>query len=234
MKNPIVVALDVDDLSKAQNLVKELHPFVGGFKVGPRLTFRAPQSFLKEISEKSTLFFDHKFFDIPSTTVAAVKVAAEMGAHWVTVHALNGPECLRELKKLETEIRKTRADFRVVAVTVLTSFTEKTLPPIWKNEPVEESVVSLAASAIEAGLETLVCSPLEIATLKKHFPNSFLIVPGIRTEGADAGDQKRTATPRGAIDSGASALVIGRSIIESREPIETTKAILKSVGEPSR
>lgn len=229
MKNPIVVALDVDDVSKAQKLVKELHPFVGGFKVGPRLTFRAPQSFLKEISEKSILFFDHKFFDIPTTTVSAVKVAAEMGAHWVTVHALNGPECLRELKILETEIRKNRSEFRVVAVTVLTSFTEKTLPPIWKKESIEQSVESLAASAIEAGLESLVCSPLEISKLKKLFPQVFLIVPGIRTEGSDAGDQKRIATPRGAIDSGASALVIGRSILESSKPIETVQAILKSI-----
>jgi orotidine-5'-phosphate decarboxylase len=230
MKNPIVVALDVDDFSKAQKLVKELHPFVGGFKVGPRLTFRAPQSFLKEISEKSTLFFDHKFFDIPSTTVSAVKVAAEMGAHWVTVHALNGSECLRELKKLETEIRKTRADFRVVAVTVLTSFTEKTLPPIWKKESVEQSVEALAASAIEAGLESLVCSPLEIASLKKQFPNSFLIVPGIRTEGSEAGDQKRTATPKGAINSGASAIVIGRPILETSNPVEAVQGILKSLS----
>jgi orotidine-5'-phosphate decarboxylase len=234
MKNPIVVALDVDDLGQAQKLVKELHHFVGGFKVGPRLTFRAPPAFLKEITEKGVLFFDHKFFDIPSTTVAAVRVAAEMGAHWVTVHALNGPECMRELKKLETEIRKTRDNFRVVAVTVLTSFTEKTLPPIWKKETIEQSVANLAASAIEAGLETLVCSPLEIAKLKKLFPKSFLIVPGIRTEGSDVGDQKRTATPSGAFKAGASALVIGRSILESSKPVEAVQAILEFIGEPSR
>ncbi len=231
MKNPIVVALDVDDINKAQKLVKELLPFVGGFKVGPRLTFRAPQTFLKEISKESLLFFDHKFFDIPSTTVAAVRVAAEMGAHWITVHALNGPECLRELKKLEIEIRKTRADFRVAVVTVLTSFKEETLPPIWKKESVEQSVKSLTASAMEAGLETLVCSPLEIPTLRKLFPKSFLIVPGIRTEGSDAGDQKRTATPHGALKAGASALVIGRSILESSNPVEAVQAILKSLSQ---
>lgn len=229
MKNPIVVALDVDDVAQAQKLVKDLHPYVGGFKVGPRLTFRAPPSFLREISSQSLLFFDHKFFDIPSTTVAAVKVAAEMGAHWVTVHALNGPECLKELKKLETEIRKTRENFRVVAVTVLTSFTEKTLPPIWKNESIEQSVETLAASAIEAGLETLVCSPLEISKLKKLFPKSFLIVPGIRTEGSGSGDQKRTATPEGAIKAGASALVIGRSILDAQSPVQAAKEIFESL-----
>lgn len=230
MKNPVILALDVDDLKVAEKLVDELLPFIGGFKVGPRLTFRAPASFLKKISDSSLLFFDHKFFDIPSTTVAAVKVAAEMGAHWVTVHALNGPECLRELKKIEDDVRKSRPEFRVVVVTVLTSFTAKTLPPIWRTEPLEKSVEVLAGSAMDAGLESLVCSPLEIANLKKAFPLSFLIVPGIRTEGSDSGDQKRTATPAGAMKTGASALVIGRSVLESGEPVKTVQGILDSLG----
>ena len=166
MKNPIIVALDVDDPKEAQKLFKKLSPLVGGFKVGPRITFRSDKSFLKDISDSGILFFDHKFFDIPSTTLASVQMAAELGAHWVTVHALSGLECLKELSSLEKTIRSEKKDFRILAVTVLTSFSEKNLPPIWKNISVGESVQELAKSAHEAGLKSFVCSPEEVTSLK--------------------------------------------------------------------
>src|SRR5581483_8319622 len=113
MKNPVIVALDVDDPRQAAKIVDEVRPFVGGFKIGPRLTLRAPREFIKDLSQSGILFFDHKFFDIPSTTRASVQVAAEMGAHWVTVHALNGRICLRELAELERRLRSSQPLFRI-------------------------------------------------------------------------------------------------------------------------
>jgi orotidine-5'-phosphate decarboxylase len=229
MKNPIIVALDVDDLKKAEKLVEELLPVVGGFKIGPRLTFNAPKEFLRKISKSSVLFFDHKFFDIPSTTVASVRMAAEMGAHWVTVHALNGPVCLKQLGDLEKEIQKDRKEFKVLVVTVLTSFSQKDLPPIWIQEPIEKSVLKLAESAHDVGLKSFVCSPEEISALRTSLPDSFLVVPGLRPQGSSSGDQKRTATPAAALEAGASALVIGRPIVEHVRPFDAAKEILGSL-----
>jgi orotidine-5'-phosphate decarboxylase len=229
MKNKIIVALDVDSPIAAQKLYKILAPHVGGFKFGPRLTFRCDRSFLRDVSESGILFFDHKFFDIPSTTVAAVNSAAELGAHWVTVHALNGPECLKKVAELETTLRLTNPFFRAVAVTVLTSFSEKNLPPIWKNQSLDESVTSLAHSAFESGLHTIVCSPQEIKLLKKINKEVFLITPGIRTEGSPKGDQARVATPSEAIHLGADAIVIGRSVTECSDPVASIKEIIKSL-----
>jgi len=228
MKNPIIVALDLDSPKKAMDLAVQLESVVGGFKVGPRLTHRAPPDFIQDLSRLGLVFFDHKFFDIPSTTTAAVQAAAEAGATWATVHALNGPKTLKELATLELKIRKNSPDFRVVAVTVLTSFDPAGLPPIWqKGLSIADSVEKLAFSAYEQGLRTFVCSPEEVPLLKKKLgPGIFVIVPGIRPVGSDSKDQNRVATPQEAIKNGADALVIGRPIIEAQNPVRAAQDIL--------
>src|SRR5262245_14094396 len=114
VKNPVVVALDLNDAREAAKLASRLAPHVGGFKIGPRLTLRVNRGFLRDLSQQGILFFDHKFFDIPSTTLASVETAASLGAHWVTVHALSGKPCLRELAGLEKQIRQSCPEFRVL------------------------------------------------------------------------------------------------------------------------
>lgn len=229
MKNPIVVALDLDDPVAAGKLARGLAPHVGGFKIGPRLTLRADHGFIRELSQMGVLFVDHKFFDIPSTTLAAVETAAHLGAHWVTVHALNGRLCLKELAGLEKQIRINRPDFKVLVVTVLTSFSEANLPSIWRQEPVSASVERLATEASLSGLHSFVCSSEEISKLKKLYPDSFLVVPGIRPAGSAVGDQVRVATPQAALKAGASALVIGRPIIGEKDPVSAARQIAESL-----
>ena len=231
MKNKIIVALDVDTPIEAEKLFKSLSPFVGGFKVGPRLTFRCDKLFLKDISQSGILFFDHKFFDIPSTTAAAVEVASEMGAHWVTVHALNGPECLKQLSVTEKAIQSQKSDFRILVVTVLTSFSEQTLPIIWKLQSIQASTQQLAAQAQSCGLNSYVCSPEEIKILRNQNKEAFLVVPGIRPVGSSNADQSRVALPLEAVKLGASAIVVGRPIIQSSDPVKATKEILESLNE---
>lgn len=230
MRNPIIVALDTDDPREAIGHFKKLKDLVGGFKVGPRLTFRADKSFLKDISQAGILFFDHKFYDIPSTTVSAVKAAAELGAHWVTVHALNGPKCLRELASLETEIRKSQPEFKILAVTILTSFNPDTLPKPMLGQSIDKLVSDLAMDGINAGFSSFVCSSSEVQQLKSRFPKGFFVVPGVRPRGSSTQDQKRTATPKEAIQQGASALVIGRPILEASHPLEQVKQILSDLA----
>ncbi len=227
--NPIIVALDTDDVKWAQKLSHQLADHVGGFKIGPRFTLRADKSFIKDLSQLGILFFDHKFFDIPSTTLASVNVAFELGAQWVSVHALNGRDCLAELSLLESQIKKNNDGFRILAVTVLTSFNRNDLPPVWKDESIEESVQSLTSLAFSSGIKTIVCSPEEIKTIKSKYPESFLVVPGIRTVESNNADQKRVATPLKALQDGASALVIGRPIFENSNPAEAAKKIYDSL-----
>ena len=152
-----------------------------------------------------------------------------MGAHWVTVHGLNGPECLKELSVLEKKIRRQIESFRVLAVTVLTSFNSQTLPPIWREETIAKSVERLAESAQTSGLSSFVCSPDEVSILRNKYSESFLVVPGVRPDGTDHHDQKRVTTPRIALERGASALVIGRPITESADPAKASRAIAESL-----
>lgn len=226
---PIFAALDTDDVVKAEVLVKELKNYVGGFKVGPRLVLRAGSDWVKKISSQAPLFFDFKFYDIPTTMVAAVRAAQEMGAQYVTVHASSGSEALKKLAELEQEITK-KDPFRVLAVTILTSFNEKTLPPT-QTAQISEQVTDLAQLTLDCGLTGIVCSPHEIETIYSlSWPNDpYVVTPGIRALYDFQGDQKRTMTAKDALQKGASALVIGRPIIEAPNPTQAAEEILKSL-----
>lgn len=229
MKNPIVVALDVENPKEAEKIAGSLQGVVGGFKVGPRLTLKADKSFLKDLSQSGVLFLDHKFYDIPSVTAANVQGAFDLGAHWVTVHALAGSKCLQDLSVLEKELATQRPGFRVVAVTVLTSYDQSTLPPIWKKETIEESVVGLAQLSQDSGLSSVVCSPQEVASLKSRWPQGFYVVPGIRPVADPSDDQTRVATPKDALKAGSSALIIGRPIVKASDPKEAAQSILSTL-----
>src|SRR6266566_5292494 len=104
LANPIFVALDVDTPERALELVKETRAFVGGFKVGPRLSLRYGESLLKEISRHGHLFIDNKYFDIPSTMEAAVRASFDVGASYCTIHAQSGVEALTRLALVEKDL----------------------------------------------------------------------------------------------------------------------------------
>ncbi|MCC6277460.1 MAG: orotidine-5'-phosphate decarboxylase [Oligoflexia bacterium] len=227
MKNPIVLALDIDDPNQALALAQQLGPKVGAIKIGPRLTFRMNPEKLRDLTSQSLVFFDHKFFDIPSTVESSVQAAFDLGVHWVTVHALNGRECLERLALLEKKLKKSRPEFRILVVTVLTSFSTETLPPIWKEISILESVSELVKQAYESGLTSFVCSPHEIQAVKSAVKGeAFIVTPGVRLSSGSSHDQKRTATPHEAMALGANALVIGRPILEAPSPDQCIDEIL--------
>ncbi|MBK9293075.1 MAG: orotidine-5'-phosphate decarboxylase [Oligoflexia bacterium] len=229
MLNPIIVPLDVDSPSKADEIIQCLKGKVGGFKIGPRLSLRVDSAFMQRLKSLGIVFFDHKFFDIPSTTLASVRVAFELGADWVTVHALNGEACLRELAQFEKQAQKENKNFKILVVTILTSFEQKTLPSIIKDQSIQMLVQELATLSLKCGLNSFVCSPHEIQSIKKISPNAFIVTPGIRLDSKTSDDQTRTATPKEAIQKGASALVIGRPIIEAKNHQEVVEKILESL-----
>jgi orotidine-5'-phosphate decarboxylase len=215
MKNPLIVALDVDSSEKAIHLAKDLGPSVGALKVGPRLVHRYGESLLRELASYAPIFVDCKFFDIPSTMEAAVRSSFDAGASLVTVHALAGREALTRLAKVEEELNKQRP-FKILCVTILTSWDQQSLPPVMKTQSISHHVLDLADLAHNSGLTGLVCSAEELHLLKNQ--NHFLVVPGIRLAAGKKDDQKRVMGPGEAMKLGASALVVGRPIIEAKDP----------------
>lgn len=226
LKNPLILALDVDTLEQAEKISENLGDLIGGIKLGPRLINRYGGELIKKMSDKAPVFVDCKYFDIPSTMEAAVRSAFECGASLVTVHALSGKEALTKLSKLETELNKIRP-FKVLCVTILTSWDQESLPPPMQNWPIKQHVGELAKLTSSCGLQGLVCSAEELELFKNS--NHYLVIPGIRLALQDKGDQKRTMTPAEAMKAGATALVVGRPLLEAKNPRDTACDFLTEI-----
>jgi orotidine-5'-phosphate decarboxylase len=234
VRNPIIVALDVASAEAALGLVTDLAPAAGGFKVGNELFTAAGPEIVRKIRERGALvFLDLKFHDIPNTVAKGVASAVNLDVQMVTVHASGGTEMLKAAEKSaeETAYKLGRTPPLVLGVTVLTSLDGAALREVGLDVNVEYQVRRLALVATKAGLRGLVCSPLEIAALRKVIPAQVqLVVPGIRTGAEKADDQKRTMTPREAVAAGANWLVIGRPITAAENPRAAAEKILESLG----
>lgn len=226
LKNPVILAIDVDTRGDALKICDHVGDLIGGIKLGPRLVNRYGSAFIAECSKFAPVFVDNKYFDIPSTMIAAVRAVFEAGATLTTVHALSGAEALKELHQLEVELNQIRP-FKILAVTILTSWQQESMAPNFQSWSIENHVRTLAQESYKYGLRGLVCSGHELEHL--NFPDVFKVTPGIRlsTE-TSLQDQKRVMTPKEAIRAGASALVIGRPILSAHNPRETILNILES------
>lgn len=229
LRNNLIVALDVDTAEEAVRLATLLKDRAGALKVGPRLCMRYGSDFVKKLADQAPVFVDNKYLDIPTTVDAAVKATFEAGATLATVHAWNGRETLAKLAQTEKELNAKRP-FKILAVTILTSFSPETLPPGFSTD-IAASVDSLAKLTIDCGLTGLVCSPHEVATLRSKHANSYLVTPGVRLPDDEKGDQKRVETPAEAIRKGSSALVVGRPIIAAKDPVEAADRVIVSIRE---
>jgi orotidine-5'-phosphate decarboxylase len=212
----VFLALDLDQPSEAEAIAESLSQTGLGFKLGPRLMMREGERLVRAISRHGPVFVDCKHLDIPSTMEAAVRTAFDSGAQYTTIHALAGPVALKNLAKLESELNRERR-FRILTVTVLTSFASETLPYKLRGSDVGQLVEGFAIEASEAGLKSFVCSPHEASRIRKIIPDSFLVTPGIRPTGSAQQDQVRIETPALAAKAGASALVVGRPILEAQD-----------------
>ncbi len=227
--NPICVALDVDDSATALSIARELHGKVGAFKVGPRLTNLDSSLVTKIAALGVPVFVDHKYYDIPSTMEAAVRSVFVAGATFVTIHASSGKTALSQMSQLETELNKIRP-FKILAVTVLTSFASDDFVGFVRTTPITEQVKELAAHSIKNGVTGIVCSPHEISTIKKVSSDAFIVTPGIRTALVGGDDQKRTLSAAQAMNSGANMLVIGRPILLAQDRLVAVNEILKELS----
>ncbi len=234
VQNPIIAALDVPTADAALKLVRELAPVVGAFKIGGELFTSAGPDIVRKIRETgAAVFLDLKFHDIPNTVAKSVAAATRLDVQMLTIHTSGGAEMMRaaEESAQQTALQSGRAAPLVLGVTVLTSMDGNALAEIGSDINVGRQVERLAALAVKAGLRGLVCSPLEIAGLRQTLPPRVqLVTPGIRTGAEKADDQKRTLSPREAVDAGANWLVIGRPIYAAANPREAAEAILKTLA----
>ena len=224
----LLVALDVDSALRARELSDQLRDVVGGFKIGSRLfTAEGPPLVRRLIDHGDRVFLDLKYHDIPSTVAGAVRVAADMGVWMLTIHASGG----RDMMAAATAARGVRAGPLIVAVTVLTSFDDAALAELGVTRRVTGQVEALALSAREAGVDGIVASPLEVGAVRATCGDDFTIVtPGIRNSADAPGDQSRTMDARGAIEAGASYLVVGRPIIAAADPRRAAVEIARQVN----
>ena len=227
-KNRLIVALDVPSADAARELAAQLNGTCRWVKVGLELYLAAGSSIVEELASQGfSVFLDLKFHDIPNTVAGAVRSAASMGASLLTVHAAGGPAMLRAAA--EAAATTTNAP-RLLAVTVLTSMDKEQLSAIGIDRTAADQVLRLARMAIGSEIRGLVCSPEEVAILRRELGTEpRLVVPGIRPAGAAVGDQKRIATPADAIRAGASQLVVGRPITRAADPSKAAQVILDEI-----
>jgi orotidine-5'-phosphate decarboxylase len=226
MKAPIAVALDAPDLETAKTWAKEVSPYVSTLKIGLETYLRDGKKSIEQIKDISNcdLFLDLKLHDIPATVAGACRSVADLNPKYLTVHASGGSEMINEAAK-------TLPNTLIVAVTILTSIDEKNLQEIGFKNSSKESAVNLAKLAVAAGARAIVCSPQEVAEIRKNVDSSIvLITPGIRPQGSSSNDQQRIATPQDALLNGANLLVIGRPITGSDNVGEAAKRISEEVN----
>jgi len=218
----LIVALDFPETRAALALVDRLHGATRWFKVGLELYIAEGNSLVAELKRRGySIFLDLKLHDIPNTVASAVRAATHLGVDMLTVHAAGGPEML------SATVQAAESRLALLAVTVLTSMDAAQLEAIGVTGTPAAQVERLATMALACGVGGLVCSPNEVASLRKQFGSGpLLVIPGIRPEGADIGDQRRVATPAAAIASGASYLVVGRPITRAIDPEAAARAIL--------
>jgi orotidine-5'-phosphate decarboxylase len=206
---------------------------VGLFKINIYLfTAAGPEAVRKVGGLGPGIFLDLKFHDIPNTVAKAVAAAVRLDVQMLTIHTSGGLEMMRAAEESAQKTAKQlgRSAPLILGVTVLTSMDSNNLSETGAHPDVGQQVERLATLAVKAGLRGLVCSPLEIAALRRILPASIqLVTPGIRTGNEKADDQKRTLTPKEAMAAGASWLVIGRPICAAENPRAAAEAILASL-----
>ncbi|MDD4872480.1 MAG: orotidine-5'-phosphate decarboxylase [Kiritimatiellae bacterium] len=230
MKPELIIALDVPSSDKIPAIIDALPPAVQFYKVGLELfVAEGPLTFNYLLKSNKKIFLDLKLHDIPRTVARAVDSAAKHGVNLLTVHAGGGREMLRAAAESAGEHHK--SNLKIVAVTTLTSLNDADLTEIGVSRPLIDHTLALGELAVSAGIDGLVCSPNEASVFRKRLGNKpILITPGIRPAGANAGDQKRIATPEFAVNAGANFLVVGRPILEAPDPRFAAEEILRQMG----
>jgi len=234
VKERLVLALDVEDFKKAEELVGKLSDYVGVFKIGNQLFTAEGAKVVNMVNKRGgKVFLDLKFHDIPNTVARAAEVATKLGVYIFNVHTSGGYEMMKAAAEASKKISLALGVRKplILGVTLLTSINQEILEKeIGIKKRLEEQVVHLAKLARTAGLDGVVASSWEIKEIRKACGEDFVILtPGIRPTGKSSDDQKRVMTPQEAIKLGSDFLVIGRPIRNAANPVEAAKEISREM-----
>ena len=218
--DPVIIALDFDNAHEADTLVENLKDSAVTYKVGMELFAAAGMDYVRSLTGRGKhVFLDMKYHDIGETVKRAVSVAAKSGAAFLTVHGLG------QVMRAAVDGRGD-SPMKLIAITVLTSLDQQDLLEQGYNCTVSDLVARRVEQAMAIGVDGVVASPLEARAIRAQAgPGALIVTPGVRSRGVAAGDQKRVATPREAVDDGADYLVIGRQVSRAQNPAAALAAI---------
>jgi len=232
-RDRVIVALDVPDRPRLEQLLDRLDGRPSFYKVGLELFIAEGERAVEAVQKRNgRIFLDLKLHDIPETVGRAVASASRIGAELLTVHTSGGFEMLSRAAEAAGKSPSPATRLKILGVTVLTSLLEGDLRAEGIEATIPEMVRARARIAARAGIAGLVCSPHEIEPARAAAPGLFIVVPGIRpAEGAGSapGDQKRVATARQAIENGADYLVVGRPVRDAADPAQAFDALVAEV-----
>lgn len=240
MATDLVVALDFNEQATADHMIDQLQGMKLIYKVGLELYLSADPKWVENLCVRERVFLDLKLYDIPTTVAAAMVRIAKLGAEFTTVHLSGGRRMLDEIDirfqeaMLVGEISKRP---KVLGVSVLTSFKEEDwianvshMAKLTGIRSIEDTAMHFANLVHDhPGVQGMVCSPQEIESIKRKYPDVYLMVPGIRPEGTTSHDQNRVMTPKNASALGASALVMGRPITQNSNPRAVVEQVLQDI-----
>ena len=223
MNKKIFLACDISSQEEIINILEKIQNDIYGIKIGLQyITQRSPDDIRELLKFKKPIFYDGKFFDIKNTLVTSIQALSSLKVSFATVHLLNGLDALKSANKIAKKI-----NIHLLGVSVLTSFSDEDIEKLGFKNTVENQVEKLIKIAAEANLYGIVCSPLEVKIVKKIAPQLKCFTPGIRMD-SNTHDQKRTMTPKEAINEGSDYLILGRHLT-SGNPKENIKKIIKSL-----
>ena len=232
-RDAIIVALDCDQ-RRALSLAEALEGRARWVKVGMTLFYGEGPAIVSALRERGLkVFLDLKLHDIPFQVRGAARSASLSGADLLSIHALGGPDMVREARAGVEEAAEggVHNRTRLVAISLLTSMGQDSLTEVGIDAPVGKEVARLAGLAVGAGSDGVVCSPWEAAELRTLLgPATLIVTPGVRPQGANAGDQRRVSTPAAAIAAGASKLVIGRPITQAHDPAASLESVVAELA----
>ncbi len=224
-RDRLIVALDLSSVEAAEALIARLGDSVTFYKIGYQLAYAGGLSLVPKLAERGKkVFADLKLHDIGNTVAKGVESVAQTGATFLTVHAY--PQTM----KAAVEARG--SSLKILAVTVLTSYDDDDLHAAGFRFGVSDLVEARALQAQALGVDGLVCSGEEAATVRGIVGAQMaLVTPGIRPAGSAVGDQKRIMTPSRAIAAGADYLVVGRPVVEAADPKAAAEAIVSEIAQ---
>lgn len=233
-RDRLILALDTGDHKRSMDLARLAAPWVGTFKFTPDAVISKGAEVVSDIKALGrNVFLDLKLYDIPETVRRACRTASGLGVDMITIHAGGGPRMMEAARKGAREGAGEAGNVRIklIGVTVVTSFEQREMEQYWDlRETIEERVLRWGALAREAGMDGMVCSPLELEAVRSNLGGDFItVVPGIRGPEDQASDQRRTMTAAQAVAKGADYLVVGRPIIRHSDPGAAAQSILRQI-----